>query len=351
MKTALIFGVTGQDGSYLAEILLSRGYSVHGVVRRSSSFNTKRIEHLIDHGHPNNRSKNLLHLHYGDLVDALGTTEIIRRLKPHLIFNLAAQSHVKISFDIPNYTHAVNFLGVQNILEGIRLTNIDTRFYQASTSELFGNQPAPQGLETMFAPESPYGISKQSAHSLVDFYRKTYGLFAVAGILFNHESYRRGENFVTKKIVKEAVRIKNQLRSGESPESIRLGNIQSCRDWGYAPEYMYAAYEMLLANNPASIIVGTGVSASVRDFLNRVFANFELDPEEWLQIDPHYERISDVIDLKADNSSMFVTLGWTPKIDWKHLCDLMCEQELSQIEGAHDWDSYDPKRDSTRLIR
>lgn len=347
MKSALIFGVTGQDGSYLAEILLSKGYTVHGVVRRSSSFNTKRIEHLIDHGHPGDQSYNHLHLHYGDLVDSLGTTEIIRTLKPNLIFNLAAQSHVKISFDIPVYTHSVNFLGVQNILEGIRLSSTDIRFYQASTSELYGNQPRPQGLETSFAPESPYGISKQSAHSLVDFYRKTYGLFAVAGILFNHESHRRGENFVTKKIVKEAVRIRTQLKENKRPESIRLGNIESRRDWGYAPEYMYAAYEMLLADNPNSIVVGTGISASVNDFLHRVFSNLELDPSDWLERDPLYDRLSDVVDLQADNRSMSLALGWTPKTDWKALCDLMCEQELSANEKYHDWSNFDPR--SNRL--
>jgi GDPmannose 4,6-dehydratase len=350
MKSAIIFGVTGQDGSYLSEILLNRGYTVHGVVRRSSSFNTKRIEHLIDHGHPGNRSQNNLQLHYGDLVDSLGTTEIIRTLRPDLVFNLAAQSHVKISFDIPIYTHQVNFLGVQNILEGIRLCGSEIRFYQASTSELYGNQPAPQRLETLFAPESPYGISKQSAHSLVDFYHKTYGLFAVAGILFNHESYRRGENFVTKKIIKEGVRIKTQLKKNVKPEKIRLGNIRSRRDWGYAPEYMYAAYEMLLADSPNSIVVGTGISASVHDFLNRTFKNLDLDPDEWLQNDSLYERLSDVVDLQADNASMSSVLGWTPKTDWKKLCDLMCEQELSASEKLHDWSNFDPRSNSLGFI-
>ena len=351
MKSALIFGVTGQDGSYLAEILLNRGYNVHGVVRRSSSFNTKRIEHLIDHGHPDDRSQKSLQLHYGDLVDSLGTTEIIRTLKPNLIFNLAAQSHVQISFEIPIYTHSVNFLGVQNILEGIRLSLTDIRFYQASTSELYGNQPRPQGLETPFSPESPYGISKQSAHSLVDFYRKTYGIFAVAGILFNHESHRRGENFVTKKIVKEAVRIKTQLKENKRPENIRLGNIESRRDWGYAPEYMYAAFEMLLADNPKSIVVGTGISASVHDFLLRVFGNLGLDPAEWLVRDNHYKRLSDVIDLQADNRSMLSALGWTPKTDWKTLCDLMCEQELSAKERLHDWSSFDPRSNLLGFVK
>jgi GDPmannose 4,6-dehydratase len=337
VKRILITGVTGQDGSYLADLFLSLGYEVHGLVRRSSSFNTARIDYLLD-GSIKNDSR--LFLHYGDMSDPQSLNNLVTQLRPYAVFNLAAQSHVRISFDLPNYTFSVNTSGVLNLLEAIRIYSPESKFYQASTSELFGNSAAPQGDKTLFAPESPYAVSKLSAHELVRLWSEAYGIYATSGILFNHESFRRGENFLTKKVVKNAVRIRKSLdQKQQKIEKLKLGNLDAIRDWGWAPEYVVAMSRLIELEKPRPICIGTGVSASVREFLAHTFDYFDLDVEEWVEHADMYERPTEVHELRADTRDMREILRLSPQHNWKSLNRLMCEQELQGFENKLDWDS------------
>ena len=333
----LITGVTGQDGSYLSDLFLHLGYEVHGLVRRSSTFNTQRIDHIIQ----NSAFGDKFFLHYGDMADSFSANSLVSGLQPQLIINMAAQSHVKISFDMPNSTIATNTSGVLNYLEAIKLFSPETKFYQASTSEMFGNSPAPQSIKTGFAPESPYAISKLSAHELVRLWREAYGIKAVSGVLFNHESYRRGLNFVTKKIVVNAKRIHSELKTAppHNVSKLKLGNLTAIRDWGWAPEYMAAVCHILNSESSANtMVLGTGLSASVMDFGVRAFNNFGLNFEEWVEHDPSYERPVDVHQLRADTSELQKNFSWTPTWNWKALCDRMSEEELRGQENSVDWD-------------
>ena len=337
MKKILITGVTGQDGSYLADLYLSLGYEVHGLVRRSSSFNTARIDYLLEGV---DKSQSRLFLHYGDMSDPQSLNNLITQLRPYAVFNLAAQSHVRISFDLPNYTFGVNTNGVLNLLEAIRIYSPDSKFYQASTSELFGNSAAPQGLNSLFAPESPYAVSKLSAHELVRLWSEAYGIYATSGILFNHESFRRGENFVTKKVVKNAARIRKSLdQNHKSIEKLKLGNLDAIRDWGWAPEYALAMSRLIEIEKPRAICIGTGVSASVRQFLTCTFDYFDLSVDDWVEHADMYERPAEVHELRADTAEMKTTLKLTPKYDWKSLNLLMCKQEEMGHENKLDWDA------------
>lgn len=337
-KRAVITGITGQDGSYLAEFLLEKGYEVHGIRRRSSSFNTARIDQLIKDPH----EKSSFHLHYGDLTDASSLSSLINRIKPDEIFNLAAQSHVAVSFEQPVYTFDVNAMGTLRILEVIR-NNRDlqgARFYQASTSEMFGAALPPQSEETKFQPQSPYAISKLAAHELVRNYRDSYSLFAVSGILFNHESPRRGETFVTRKITLGLARIKLGLQS-----KLYLGNLNAIRDWGHAKEYAEMQWLMLQSHAPEDFVIGTGRSASVREFCLLAARALELkiefsgsgvnekgiDTESGnviVEVDPMYFRASEVENLLSDPSKAKSKLNWTPKISLEGLVIEMSESDL-----------------------
>ncbi len=322
-KRALITGITGQDGSYLAELLLSKGYEVHGLIRRASTFNTTRIEHLyVDPHDPGAR----LFLHYGDLSDAGQLTNLIYNLQPQEIYHLAAQSHVRVSFDVPEYTGDISGLGLTRILEAIRRSGIKTRFYQASSSELFGDAPPPQNEDTPFRPRSPYAAAKLYAYWMVRNYREAYGMFAVNGILFNHESPRRGETFVTRKITRAAARIKLGLQN-----KLYLGNLEARRDWGYAPEYVEAMWMMLQQDGPEDIVIATGESHSVREFLEAVFSQIDLDWQEYVEIDPRYFRPTEVEALLGDASKARQRLGWQPKVTFMELARLMVEADLQAL--------------------
>jgi GDPmannose 4,6-dehydratase len=320
IKKALITGITGQDGSYLAEFLLGKGYQVHGIVRRSSSFNTDRIEHLYaDRHHPTTR----LFLHYGDLLDGIGLREILSRVKPGEVYNLAAQSHVRVSFDQPVYTVASDALGTMNMLEAIRDTGLPTRFYQASSSEMYGKVQEPvQTEKTPFYPRSPYACAKVYAHWQTVNYRESYGMFACSGILFNHESPRRGETFVTRKITRAATRIKEGLQ-----EKLFLGNLDAQRDWGFAGDYVEAMWMMLQQDKADDFVVATGEAHSVKEFLAEVFGHLGLDWQKYVQIDPRYFRPAEVDFLRGDASKARRTLGWAPKVDFKGLARLMTEAD------------------------
>jgi GDPmannose 4,6-dehydratase len=274
MKRAFITGITGQDGSYLAELLLKKGYEVHGMIRRSSTFNTQRIEHLYKDPHEEN---NNLHLHYGDITDGVGLSNLIREIMPNEIYNLAAQSHVKVSFEMPDFTAQVDAVGTIRLLEAIRASKIDTKFYQASTSELFGGTPPPQSEVSPFMPKSPYAAAKLYSYWVVRNYREAYGLHATNGILFNHESPRRGETFVTRKISLGAARIKLGLQS-----KLYLGNLDAIRDWGYAPEYVESMWLMLQQDEPEDYVVATGIGATVRDFCKATFSHLDLDYKDYV---------------------------------------------------------------------
>ena len=286
MKRALITGITGQDGSYLAELLLEKGYEVHGMIRRSSSFNTARIEHLYKDPHDTGAK---LFLHYGDITDGVGISNLIRELQPDEIYNLAAQSHVKVSFEMPDFTAQVDALGTIRILEAIRSAKIDTRFYQASTSELFGSTPPPQNEFSNFAPRSPYGAAKLYAYWVVRNYRDAYGIHATNGILFNHESPRRGETFVTRKITMAAARIKLGLQ-----DKLYLGNLDALRDWGYAKEYVESMWLMLQQEKPGDYVVATGEGATVRDFCEVAFSELGLDYKKYIETEERYIRPTEV---------------------------------------------------------
>src|SRR5678815_3585126 len=319
-KIALITGITGQDGSYLAELLLKKGYTVHGIVRRSSSFNTERVEHLYRDSHdPHAR----LFLHYGDLVDGTGLREVLTRVVPDEVYNLGAQSHVRVSFDQPVYTVQADALGTMQLLEAIRDTGKKIRFYQASSSEMYGKVvETPQRETTPFYPRSPYACAKVYSYWQTVNYRESYGMFTCNGILFNHESPRRGETFVTRKITRAATRIKEGLQ-----DKLFLGNLDAKRDWGFAGDYVEAMWLMLQQDQPDDYVVATGETHSVREFLDEVFGILGLDWQKHVEIDPRYFRPSEVDLLLGDASKARKVLGWKPKIAFKALAKLMTEAD------------------------
>jgi GDPmannose 4,6-dehydratase len=321
-KKALITGITGQDGSYLTELLLDKGYEVYGIIRRSSSFNTERIDHLYQDPHePQTR----LRLVYGDLNDSSSLNTILRKVQPDEIYNLGAQSHVKVSFDVPEYTAEVTGLGVVRILEAIRETGIRPKFYQASSSELFGKAiEVPQTEKTPFYPRSPYGCAKAYGFHITVNYRESYNLFACNGILFNHESPRRGETFVSRKITRAATRIKLGLQ-----EKLYLGNLDARRDWGHAFDYVRAMWLMLQAEAPDDYVIATGETHSVREFLDESFGCLDLDWKDHVDIDPRYYRPADVELLIGDAGKARRLLGWEPTVGFKELVKLMIEHDLA----------------------
>jgi GDPmannose 4,6-dehydratase len=305
-KTALITGITGQDGSYLAEILLAKGYEVHGIIRRASTFNTQRIDHLyLD---PHNPTAKLF-LHYGDLTDGSRLVTLLAEIKPDEIYNLAAQSHVRVSFDEPEYTGDTTGLGTIRLLEAMRQSVPEARFYQASSSEMFGAASPPQNENTEFYPRSPYGVAKVYSYWITKNYREAYGLFATNGILFNHESPRRGETFVTRKITRAVARISKGLQS-----ELFLGNLDARRDWGYAPEYVVAMWKMLQTDVAEDFVVGTGTDVSVRDFVQMSFEHVGLDWEKYVRFDERYLRPTEVDTLVGDASKAEKTLGWKASV-------------------------------------
>jgi GDPmannose 4,6-dehydratase len=320
MLKAFITGITGQDGSYLAELLLEKGYEVHGLIRRASTFNTSRIDHLFKDPH---ESGNNLHLHYGDVTDAAGMTNLIRTIAPDEVYNLAAQSHVMVSFSMPTYTGNVDALGTVTLLEAIRSSGLQTKFYQASTSELFGSTPPPQNEISRFQPRSPYAAAKLYGYWVTVNYREAYGLHATNGILFNHESPRRGETFVTRKITRAVAAI-----IAGKQEKLFLGNLDSIRDWGYAKEYVESMWLMLQQDEPNDFVVATGIGATIRDFCNQAFSRVELNWEKYVEIDERYIRPTEVDALIGDNSKIRNELGWSPTTDWKALANLMVDADL-----------------------
>ena len=320
MLKAFITGITGQDGSYLAELLLEKGYEVHGLIRRASTFNTSRIDHLFKDPH---ESGNNLHLHYGDVTDAAGMTNLIRTIEPDEVYNLAAQSHVMVSFSMPTYTGNVDALGTVTLLEAIRSSGLQTKFYQASTSELFGSTPPPQNEMSRFQPRSPYAAAKLYAYWATVNYREAYGLHATNGILFNHESPRRGETFVTRKITRAVAAI----IAGEQ-KKLFLGNLDSIRDWGYAKEYVESMWLMLQQDSPNDFVVATGIGATIREFCEQSFSRVNLNWEKCVEIDERYIRPTEVDALIGDNSKIRDELGWTPTTDWKALANLMVDADL-----------------------
>ena len=324
MKTAFITGIAGQDGSYLAELLLEKGYIVHGLIRRASSFNTQRIDHLFQDPHESNLS---LHLHYGDITDGAGLTNLINQIKPDEIYHLAAQSHVKISFSMPHYTASVDAIGTITILEAIRSSKLDTKFYQASTSELFGATPPPQNELSKFYPRSPYATAKLYGYWATVNYREAYGLFACNGILFNHESPRRGETFVTRKISRAVAAISNGTQ-----DRLYLGNLAAIRDWGFAKEYVEGMWLMLQQNNPDDFVLATGVGASVEDFCDVAFQRAGLNWRDFVEFDQSYIRPTEVDALIGDPTKATKELKWEAKTHWKELAELMVDADMAALK-------------------
>ena len=327
MKKAFITGITGQDGSYLAELLLSKGYEVHGLIRRASTFNTGRIDHLYQDPHVNGRT---MFLHYGDLGDGPNLIRLVYEIQPDEIYNLAAQSHVRVSFDSPEFTGDVDALGAMRLLEAIRLTGRTgkTRFYQASTSELFGLvQEVPQKETTPFYPRSPYAVAKLYAYWACRNYREAYGIFAANGILFNHESPRRGETFVTRKITRAVGRIKAGLQ-----DKLYMGNIEALRDWGYAADYVEGMWRILQQDKPDDFVLATGEMHSVKEFLEEAFGQVGLDWRKYVEYDSRYARPTEVDQLLGDASKAKRVLGWEPKVRFKELVKLMVESDLALAE-------------------
>lgn len=322
-KKALITGITGQDGSYLAEFLLAKGYEVHGLVRRSSTFNTRRIDHLYVDPH---EAEARFFLHYGDLSDSGQLSHMIYNIQPDEVYHLAAQSHVRVSFDMPEYTGDITGLGVTRLLEAIRRSGIETRFYQASSSELFGSSPPPQNEETAMRPQSPYAAAKLYAYWMVRNYRDAYGLYAVNGILFNHESPRRGETFVTRKITRALARIKLGLQ-----DKLYLGNLEARRDWGYAPDYVEAMWLMLQQDKADDFVLATGETHSVREYLEAAFTYADLDWRQYVEIDPRYFRPTEVDVLLGDATKAHRVLGWQPKVSFGELVRLMVDADLHAL--------------------
>ncbi len=323
-KSALITGVTGQDGSYLAELLLDKGYEVHGIIRRASTFNTGRIDHIYQDPHDENQR---MVLHHGDLSDATMLVNLMRDIAPDEVYHLGAQSHVKVSFEMPEYTGDVTGLGTIRLLEAIRASRSDTRFYQASSSEMFGSTPPPQNEDTPFHPRSPYGAAKVYAYWATVNYREAYGLHATNGILFNHESPRRGETFVTRKITRAVARIAAGLQ-----DALYLGNLDAVRDWGYAKEYVEAQWLMLQQDHGDDYVVATGHAATVRDFCEVSFARADLDYEKYVKTDARYERPSEVDALIGDATKCREKLGWEAKTDWRALAELMVDADRRDLE-------------------
>lgn len=326
MKKAFITGITGQDGSYLAELLLNKGYEVHGLIRRSSSFNTERIDHLYHDFHtPDTR----LFLHYGDLSVSGQFMDLLHSIQPDEIYHLGAQSHVRVSFDMPEYTGDVTGLGTLRILEAIRKTGIKTKFYQASSSEMFGAALPPQSEKTIFQPRSPYAAAKVYAYYIVQNYRDAYGIFAANGILFNHESPRRGETFVTRKITRAATEIKLGLK-----DKLYLGNLDAKRDWGFAGDYVEAMWLMMQQDKPDDFVIATGETHSVREFAKKVFTKLDLDYNKYVAVDPRYFRPTEVDILLGDSSKAKKALGWKPKVTFDALIDMMIatDMELAKKE-------------------
>jgi len=324
MKKAIITGITGQDGSYMAEMLLHKGYEVHGVIRRASTFNTRRLDHL--YRDPHNGEKVHLFLHYGDLSSSDSLERVIHDVQPDEVYHLAAQSHVRVSFDMPEYTGDVTGLGTIRILESIRRLGNNTRFYQASTSELFGSAAAPQSETTPFQPQSPYAAAKLYAFWVTRNYSQGYDLFACNGILFNHESPRRGETFVTRKITMAVARIKAGLQ-----KKLYLGNLEAKRDWGYAPEYVEAMWSMLQQDEPYDIVIGTGEAHTVRDFVEEAFGYVDLKYKDYVEIDPRYFRPTEVNHLEADTTKAKKILKWNPKVRYHDLVRIMMDADLELI--------------------
>ena len=317
-KKAFITGITGQDGSYLAELLLYKGYEVHGLIRRSSSFNTDRIDHIFNNGN--------LHLHYGDLLDAGRLTELMVKIRPNEVYNLGAQSHVKVSFDMPVYTVDVDSTGTIRLLEAIRAAGLEDtcRFYQASSSEMYGQVvEIPQSEKTPFHPRSPYGCAKVASYWMTVNYRESYNMFACNGILFNHESPRRGETFVTRKITRAATRIKLGLQ-----DKLVLGNLSASRDWGFAGDYVEAMWMMLQHHKPDDYVVATGETHSVQEFCDLVFTKLDLDYNKYVQIDEKYYRPAEVDILLGDPAKVKTQLGWKPKVGFNELINMMIESDL-----------------------
>lgn len=324
MKRALITGISGQDGSYLAELLLDKGYEVHGLVRRASSFNRFRIDHLP---HDTRESGCRLFLHYGDLSDAVNLVNLIREIVPDEVYHLGAQSHVAVSFEIPDYTGLVTGLGTVRLLEAIHASGVDTRFYQASSSEMFGAAAPPQDERTAFHPRSPYASAKVYAHHSTVNYREAYGLFAVSGILFNHESPRRAENFVTRKVTRAVARINEGLQ-----DELYLGNLDAKRDWGYAPEYVEGMWRMLQQGEPDDFVLATGETHSVREFCELAFGHVGLDFEKHVRTDPRYERPSEVDVLCGDASKAERVLGWRPETRFSDLVGAMVDADVQLLD-------------------
>jgi GDPmannose 4,6-dehydratase len=332
-KTALITGITGQDGSYLAEFLLSRGYWVYGLIRRSSLFNTSRIDHIYQDPHEPNPRLNLI---YGDLNDASSLNKILRDVQPDEIYNLGGQSHVMVSFDIPEYTADVTGVGTARLLEAIRESYLEPRFYQASSSEMYGLvQETPQKETTPFYPRSPYACAKAYAFYMVRNYREAYGLFACNGILFNHESPRRGETFVSRKITRAATRIKVGLQG-----KLYLGNLEARRDWGYAPEYVDAMWRMLQQEKPDDYVIATGETHSVREFVEEAFNILGLDWQKYVEIDPRYIRPTEVDLLLGNSGKAERDLNWTPKVGFKELVRIMVEVDLELAKREAHMNNY-----------
>jgi GDPmannose 4,6-dehydratase len=323
-KVALITGITGQDGSYLTELLLAKEYEVHGIIRRSSSFNTARLNDVYQDPHVDNRN---LILHYGDLQDSSSLINLIRDIKPNEIYNLGAQSHVKVSFEIPESTSDITGLGTIRLLEAIRASGIETKFYQASSSELYGSTPPPQNENTPFHPRSPYGVAKIFSYWATVNYRESYGLHASNGILFNHESPRRGETFVTRKITKAVARIAAGI-----DKELYLGNLDAVRDWGYAKEYVHAMWLMLQQNQGDDYVIATGKSATVRDFANVAFSRANLNYEKYIKIDKRYLRPAEVEALIGDASKAKLKLDWAPNTHWEELAELMVDADIQLLD-------------------
>jgi len=328
-KRALITGITGQDGSYLAELLLAKGYEVHGVIRRASTFNTARIDHLyVDPHDPSAR----IFLHYGDLSDGSRLVTLLQEVNPDEVYNLAAQSHVRVSFDEPEHTADTTGTGTVRLLEAVRAAGISPRFYQASSSELYGATPPPQSETTPFYPRSPYGAAKLYSFWITKNYREAYGLFATNGILFNHESPRRGETFVTRKITRAVARIKAGVQ-----RDVYLGNLDAVRDWGYAPEYVEGMWRMLQAEEPDDYVLATGVGYTIRDFLEAAFGHVDLDWREFVKFDEKYLRPTEVDALIGDATKAADRLGWTPTVDGVALARIMVDADVAALEheGRH----------------
>jgi GDPmannose 4,6-dehydratase len=326
-RRALITGITGQDGSYLAELLLDKGYEVHGVVRRSSTMNRGRIDHL-QHAHPTHSEGSRFVLHYGDMTDSGGLNRLVKTVRPDELYNLAAQSHVQISFDQPEYTGDTDGVGTTRLLEAVRTLGLPVRFYQASTSEMFGLSAPPQNETTAFMPRSPYAIAKLYAHWMTINYREAHDLFACSGILFNHESPRRGENFVTRKVTRGVA----QILAGKS-DKLRMGNLEAKRDWGHARDYVRAMWLMLQQEEPDDYVIATGTTRSVKEFVEAAFGLVGLDWQKYVQIDDAYMRPADVPVLRGDSSKAAEKLGWTPTVTFEELVREMLENDL-QLEGV-----------------